>query len=133
MNLEWDPAQIIFNDGHIYQHHILQVNYTSYDVQRTQDIIHLNTSSNHIMVFASSDDPSGVCVWYAKVLGIYHSNVIYVGPGMVNYQAHRIYFVWVRWYQCFKPTEATNALEELSFLPIDDNNTFGFIDPEDIL
>ncbi|EGO04466.1 hypothetical protein SERLA73DRAFT_43941, partial [Serpula lacrymans var. lacrymans S7.3] len=109
------------------------VNYTSYDVRRAQDIIHPNTSSNHIMVFASSDDPSGVFFWYAKVLGIYHSNVIYVGPGMVNYQAHCIYFVWVRWYQRSKPTEATNALEELSFLPMDNDNTFRFIDPEDIL
>lgn len=32
---------------------------------------------------------------YARVLGVYHINAVYVGPGMVDYQPHWLEFLWV--------------------------------------
>ena len=35
---------------------------------------------------------------YARTLGMYHVNVIYVGPGSMDYQSQQMEFLWVRWY-----------------------------------
>jgi hypothetical protein len=32
---------------------------------------------------------------YAWVLGGYHANVIYTGPGMCDFEAHHFNFLWV--------------------------------------
>ena len=36
---------------------------------------------------------------YARVLGAYHVNVIYTGPGMRDFEAHHFEFLWVRWFE----------------------------------
>jgi len=41
---------------------------------------------------------------YARVLGAYHANIIYTGPGMHDYNARRFDFLWVRWYEVVKQT-----------------------------
>jgi hypothetical protein len=32
---------------------------------------------------------------YAQVLGVFHANVIYIGPGLANYQPQQMDFLWV--------------------------------------
>ena len=64
---------VLFNHDRIYQHNILHVNYTSYDVRRSQDVINPITSHRNIMMLPDSsvDDScldSPFC--YAHVLGI---------------------------------------------------------------
>jgi len=44
---------------------------------------------------------------YARVLGAYHANVIYTGPGIRDYNARRFDFLWVRWYEVVKQTGST--------------------------
>lgn len=73
---------------------------------------------------------------YARVLGIYHANVIYVGHGMLNYQPRRMEFLWVRWYHTVDTaTSGWKALklDRVKFLPVVDDGAFGFIDPSDVL
>ncbi|KAI1782269.1 hypothetical protein LXA43DRAFT_906322, partial [Ganoderma leucocontextum] len=62
-------------------------NYTTYDLKRDCDIIHPSTEKADILVYTpgsasiASDVPgSSVYPWtYARVLGIYHANVILPG------------------------------------------------------
>ena len=35
---------------------------------------------------------------YAQILSTYHANVIYVGPGILDYQSCCMEFLWVCWY-----------------------------------
>jgi hypothetical protein len=71
---------------------------------------------------------------YARVLGIYHVNVIYVGPGMVDYNFRRFEFLWVRWYQVHPPeNNKLYRLDQLSFLPVTSPGAFGFVDPADVV
>jgi hypothetical protein len=53
------------------------------------------------MVLADDNDNSASAhpFKYARILGIYHVNALYVGHRMVDYQPRRMDFVWVRWYQ----------------------------------
>jgi hypothetical protein len=67
-----DNAEPIFiQDDTLYNHPILTINYTSYDLQREQDTIHLGYGREGIMVYTPTlgrHEP-----WsYANVLAIYH-------------------------------------------------------------
>ncbi|EGN91887.1 hypothetical protein SERLA73DRAFT_66705, partial [Serpula lacrymans var. lacrymans S7.3] len=113
-------------------HSTMRINYTSYNVRRGQDVINSNTSHNNVMVLAGLDNPSGHHFWYARVLGIYHANIIYTGPGMVDYQAHCLDFLWVRWYEPLEPATLPTShkhLEKISFVRMDREDVFGFLDP----
>ena len=73
---------------------------------------------------------------YARVLGVYHANVIYTGPGMADFKPRRVEFLWVRWYQVHSGHEeflAQSRLPELSFYPIYTPHAFGFVDPANVL
>jgi hypothetical protein len=131
--------KVLFKHDRMYPHNLLHINYTTYDVQRSQDIVNASTSHCNVMVLADqSDDPNAdvhpFC--YARVIGVYHVNVVYVGPGMLDYQPRRMEFLWVRWYQAFG---ATNPgwrgcrLDCIHFQPVTDEDAFGFIDPSDVL
>ena len=62
---------IHFKGDSIYQHNIMRVNYTTYDVRRAQDTINPNTD-HHDIITHSFQDPSlaGHQYLYARVLGI---------------------------------------------------------------
>jgi hypothetical protein len=68
----------------------MRINYTTYDVRRSQDIINTTTSRHDVMVLADPGDHTAAShpFRYARVLGVYHVNVIYVGAGMIDYQPH---------------------------------------------
>ena len=102
-------------------------------------MINPGTSHRDIMVLANnpdSDDESNHRFLYARVLGIYHINVIYTGDGSVDYTARRVEFLWVRWFDY----DGNNSfgwtdfkLDPVRFLPTADEGAFGFVDPNDVL
>jgi hypothetical protein len=121
----------------MYQHNIARVNYTTYDIRRSQDVISISTPRRDIMVLADfGDNNSAQPFRYARVLGIFHVNAIYVGPGMVNYQPHRLEFLWIRWYRNMN-TMATGwqacKLGRVQFPSMSEDDAFGFLDPSDVL
>lgn len=134
-----DIDDVHFKNDRLYHHNVMRINYTTYDVRRSQDNINPGTDHRDIMLlsFAGPDSPCHQFV-YARVLGIYHVNVIYTGPGMVDYHARRMEFLWVRWYEDLDdiPVEASwsrRRLDRLQFPPMEEEGSFGFIDPGNVL
>lgn len=84
------------------------------------------------MLNKSAGNPDTHPFLYARVIGIYHVNVIYTGPGMLNYDATRFDFLWVRWYE-HVPNTTLYRLDQLTFPPMSGDNAFGFVDPADVL
>ena len=125
---------ILFKNDVIYKHQLVQFNYTTYDVRRGQDVINPNTSHHNVMVLAQPDDSRGP-FWYARVLGIYHANIFYTGPGMLDYRPRRMEFLWVRWYSNSGATHSWDAcqLDRVQFPPVAQENAFEFIDPQAVL
>jgi hypothetical protein len=84
------------------------------------------------MVLADGDDAESHPFLYGCVLGVYHVNVIYTGPGMLDYRARRLEFVWVRWYDHIKPhgSWSTRTLDQLDF---PGEGGYDFIDPANIM
>ena len=96
-----DFNMVLFDKNWIYCHQLAQFNHTMYNVWRGQDIIHPNTSHCNVMLIAADTEAGEEpvhCFLYARVLGIYHANVIYTGPQSMDYRPLWMEFLWVRWY-----------------------------------
>jgi hypothetical protein len=133
-----DPGAVLFRHDRIYRHNLLRVNYTTYDVRRSQDVMNASTSHHNIMVLADDDDNSASAhpFKYARILGIYHVNALYVGHRMIDYQPRRMDFVWVRWYQNTGVVPngwRDDKLDCIKFPSINQDDSFGFVDPADVL
>lgn len=132
-----DINSIILKDDRMYHHNTARFNYTTYDVRRSQDIINPKTPHCNIMVLCADDNigRQGHRYIYAKVLGIYHVNVIFIGNGMVDYTPHQMEFLWVCWYTPMDDLAAweTSMLDRLSFPRMADKFSFDFLDPADVL
>jgi len=134
-------AFVFFKDDRIYHHKLSRFHFTTYDVRRGTDIINPGTSHSNIMLLADNTGPAGSSsnlhpFLYARVLGTYHANVIYGGPGMTDYKARRLDFLWVRWYEVEDSGSAgwiSSKLDTLHFPPMDGEFSFGFVDPDDVL
>jgi hypothetical protein len=129
---------VFFKNDCMYRHNIARFNYTTYDVRRAQDVINPGTLHRDIMLLAKTGNtnPSDHPFLYARVLGIYHVNVIYTGEGMLDYAARRVDFLWVRWFN-YNGSRSLQwddfKLDSLSFPPMETANAFGFVDPKDVL
>jgi hypothetical protein len=133
----FDHARLLLKQDRMYLHNILRVNYTTYDVRRKQDTINPNTSHRDIMVLAENDDDSDHPFWYARVIAIFHVNVVYTAGTLVDYNPRKVEVLWVRWFE-----HDTNApvgswshsrLDRLHFPPMVHNDAFGFLDPADVV
>jgi hypothetical protein len=134
---EKDLNTVILKDDRMYQHNISRFNYTTYDVRRAQDVINPKTPHCNVMVLRADDDTGNQDhrYIYGKVLGVYHINVIFIGSGMVDYTPLRLEFLWIRWYEPMDQRSAweTSTLDRVTFPPMADEHSFGFLDPADVL
>ena len=70
------------------------------------------------------------------MLGIFHANIIYTGPGSKDFQSRRIEFLWVQWFEVLQNRVSAweqHTLDTIRFLPMADKGAFGFVDPADVL
>ncbi|KAF7326218.1 hypothetical protein MKEN_00474500 [Mycena kentingensis (nom. inval.)] len=124
--------EVDFRNNRMYPHATCKVNFTTYDMQRDQDIISPRTRPN--VMLRSEDPDDSHPYWYARVLSILHADVKI--PGMASYQ--RIEYLFVRWYTCHPLHRCLPdhpGMPMLSFVPFDDavNDAFGFIDPNALI
>jgi hypothetical protein len=138
--IDGDPNAVLFKHDRIYQHKLIHINYTTYDVRRSQDVANASTTHCNVMTLADPSEHDSVSSHpfkYARILGVYHVNVVYTGPGMLDYQPRKLEFLWVRWYRTLKTTRHAGwggrKLDRLQFVPWGEDDAFGFLDPSDVL
>ncbi|KAI0056519.1 hypothetical protein BV25DRAFT_1893990 [Artomyces pyxidatus] len=133
---ERETVQIIGNK--MYEHSVVRVNYTTYDVRRGQDTINPRTHPD-VMVLSQEDldDRDFHPYWYARIARIFHVNVRHVGPASVSEEPQRMDVLWVRWLgrDVSAPSGyAAMRLHRVGFLDVDtEPDAFGFLDPDKIL
>jgi hypothetical protein len=110
----------------------LRLNYTTYDVRRDHDLIHVGTSCCNVMALDAEREG---CFCYARVLGVFHANVLYLGEGTRDFAPRRLDFLWVRWYTIAEPSLSLEpgVLECVQFPPMASGDAFGFLDPADLI
>jgi hypothetical protein len=135
-----DANLIFFKNDLVYRHNVLTINYTTYDVRRAQDTVNPRTEHCNIMLLQVADGARHQ-YRYARVLGIYHANVIYSGRGSggkVDHRSRRMEFLWVRWFENINNDSVLQGwrkgrFDELRFHRIASKEAFGFVDPGDVL
>ena len=140
---------IIIKDNRVYNHKLARFYHTTYDVRRSEDIINPQTPHCNIMMLsnamsshatpstASSNHP----FLYGRVIGIYHVNVIYTGPGTKEYDPMRFDILHMRWFQLHVVQSRvrgqsgwdSSRLDCVTFPPMAHTESFGFIDPSLVL
>lgn len=127
-----DRRAISFVGNRIYRHKVMRVNYTTYDLRRDQDSLNPRTQAD-VMLLGHEDDPNAHPFWYARIIGIFHAYVVRSGD---VFKQERIEFLWIRWLGK-DPTHrsgfAARRLPRIGFVPDDDADAFGFLDPQDVL
>ncbi|OCB90166.1 hypothetical protein A7U60_g2627 [Sanghuangporus baumii] len=117
----------------LYRLKVLRVNYTTYDLRRVSDTINPNTHPDVMLLSGGSGTDHPYC--YARVIGLFHADIAYTGPGSASRDFKRMNIIWVRHLQ-IDPTYSfgftAKRLPRLQFLH-SDSAAFEFLDPELIL
>ena len=125
----------IENNNQIYQHRTLQINYTSYDLQRHSDLINIRTRPD--LMVLSEEEAHSHPYKYGRLIDIFTVPVHYKGSKpIVGTRRQRLCVLWVRWYE--RDTDhqdgfSTLRLPRLSFVDPSEPHAHGFIDPTTVL
>ncbi|KAI5896414.1 uncharacterized protein SCHCODRAFT_01150321 [Schizophyllum commune H4-8] len=134
-------AQVVIQNDRVFPHATLAVNYTTYDIRRDQDLIHVPAVSGRppdddflghrdVMVYNTSDIRPHPFA-YARVLKVFHARISHP---TLSPEPRRVEFLWVRWFSLIDhgqsgPTKM--RLERLQYL--DGPSAFGFVDPSEVI
>ncbi|KAJ7712525.1 hypothetical protein B0H14DRAFT_679246, partial [Mycena olivaceomarginata] len=126
---------LIVNDR-VYRHKVLRVNYTSYDVHRGQDSMNPRTHADIMMLPPNDTDTvSDHPFYYARILGVFHCDVVYNDNGTQT-PAVPVSFLWVRRFRIdrsFKAGFKRKRLHRIEFMPDDEPDAYGFVDPDEVI
>jgi hypothetical protein len=132
LNVTTDSRVFIKGDT-LYRHPLSTISYTTYDLQREEDSIHLNFGSQAVMVY--SPTLQGTEPWlYAYIIAIYH---VFVST-VADPEPKRLELLWVRWMergQSHLRGENSSRYTHISFVRDSGipGEAFGFIDPSHII
>ncbi|PPR01795.1 hypothetical protein CVT24_001691, partial [Panaeolus cyanescens] len=119
----------------LYEHSVLRVNYTTYDLRRSQDSLNPRTH-NDILTLSRDDNPSHPFS-YARIIGAFHAEITYNGSRRQRIvRPARIDFLWVCWFeldQSYQGGWAAKRLHRVRFVPCANGNAFGFLDPDCVI
>ncbi|TFK28673.1 hypothetical protein FA15DRAFT_570177, partial [Coprinopsis marcescibilis] len=129
---------VVLRQNRIYTHKIMQIKYTTYDIRREADVLHLDTPRSNILVINEEykTGQSKHMFKYGHVIGIFHSKVSFVGPLRDQsrcYEPHRLDYLWVRWYMVDEHLQGPNSLDQVKFVPVSRKDAFGFLDPRRVV
>lgn len=130
---------VIICNHRVYCHKVFRLNYTSYDVQRHQDLINPRNHTNIITPAADWDPVSGTAesghpFTYAHILGVFHADILLTSSATPI--AKTVEFLWVRWYRIdkrFKGHLKQWHLHCLEFMESSDPHAYGFLNPDNII
>ena len=125
--------RVFIKDDTLYEHPLLTINYTAYNLKRDTDVIHLNFGNQAVIVYSPTSQ--GAEPWlYAYIVAIYHVFVYTAADP----EHKRVELLWVRWMErdltqlggqnSFQYTRISFA--QHSNVP---GEAFGFVDPSHII
>jgi hypothetical protein len=133
-----DRHTVSFVNNRLYQHKVIRVNYTTYDLRRAQDSLNPRTHVD-VMVLSHEDEEDESRqhpYWYARIIGIFHVNIRHTGPESKSMVPQKMDFLWVRWFGrdlSYAAGWEAKRLHRLGFLSHEDPDAFGFLDPAGVI
>ena len=132
---ENNTEQIFIENDTLREHPILNIKYTSYEVQQERDIVHIGYGRTGVMVYTPTLQEGENEHWsYANILRIYRVTVCTTS----NPEPQTLTVLWVRWMERSEfgltgPNSRNYA--RVSFVPWSGTpgSTFDFVDPSHII
>ncbi|KAF9464233.1 hypothetical protein BDZ94DRAFT_1216685 [Collybia nuda] len=118
----------------IYAVKVLRINHTTYDIRRDQDSMNPRTHCN-VMLHSQETEKGAHPFWYARVLGVFHAEVLHTGENARNRSIQHMEFLWVRWFGIepdYQSGFKVAKLPKIGFVTETDG-AFGFLDPSLVL
>ena len=118
-------------DNRLYSVAFMQINYTTSDVHREQDIINPHIHSD-VMVLLCENKPSHHPYWYARVLRIFCAYVHHCGRDSWDSSIQPMEILWVCWYGTvpgYRHSSTVARLPKVGLVLDSDPAAFGFLDP----
>ncbi|KAJ3531672.1 hypothetical protein NM688_g7542 [Phlebia brevispora] len=129
-----ERRSLVFRDNRIYMHKVLHVNYTTYDLRRAQDSLNPRTHADVMLTGHDDDCSEANPYWYARIIRIFHTEVHRAED--INAPFQKMEFLWVRWLghdSTWHSGWHTRCLPRIGFVPEDDVDAFGFLDPQEVV
>ncbi|PPR03767.1 hypothetical protein CVT24_007510 [Panaeolus cyanescens] len=126
----------ICNDS-LYEHSVLRVNYTTYDLRRSQDSFNPRTHADILLLSDTSENDHPFS--YARIFRLFHVDITYHCQDGRSFMVPKTFDIaWVRWLQIDEEHNSgweARRLHRVHFVP---HNTlqsaaFGFVNPDDII
>jgi hypothetical protein len=118
----------------IYSVHTMQVYYTTYDFRREYNTINPRTCTD-VMVLSGELIPNHP-YWYALVLGIYYLETWLTNSNRYQPMKQHLEVLWVRWLVLLQNHQSSmkyTHLPKVVFVNESDSDTFGFLDPSQVI
>lgn len=132
-----DRATITFLENKIFRHKVIRVNYTTYDMRRNQDSCNPRTHADIMTLSGDPDDSKQHPYWFARLIGIYHANVVHLKPGSRLASTQRMDFLFVRWFGRANEQShygiRSKRMPKVGFIDVENPEAFGFVDPGNVL
>ena len=76
------------------------MNYTTYNLRRAQDTLNLRTHADFMTLSHEDDEElkTKFPYWFGRIVGIFHTAVVYIGPGSRSVDPQHMEFLFVRWF-----------------------------------
>ena len=132
---ERNDLRIIGGLNQIIQSTVLRINYTTYDIRRGQDVLRPGPKC-FVFTLSREDGPDAHPFWYAQVLRAFHVKVLHTGPHARCRSPQTMEILWVRWLGVepkYRWGFRRARLPKVGFVPVSDDNAFGFLDPSLII
>lgn len=87
------------------------------------------------MLAPDSDDPTTHPFVYARILGVYHAEVVHNVPGAPTVPVP-VEFLWVRWFRLDKTHVGgfkRKRLHRVEFVPDSEPGAYGFVNPDEVI
>jgi hypothetical protein len=120
-------------ENKIFEHKVLHVNYTTYDLRQEQDSVTLRTHPD-VMVLSQETDEQRHPYWYAHVLRIFQVNIRDYGDRTGGEDIRRFDILFVHWFGRDPDLPSgfgARQLPKVGFLHEDNPDAFGFLNPDD--
>ncbi|KAE9382735.1 hypothetical protein BT96DRAFT_845113, partial [Gymnopus androsaceus JB14] len=132
-----DRATITFLENKIFRHKVIRLNYTTYDMRRNQDSCNPRTHADIMTLSGDPDDCTEHPYWFARIIGIYHANVVHLKPGSKLARIQRMDFLFVRWFGRANEQShygiCSKRMPKVGFIDAENPEAFGFVNPSDVL
>ncbi|KAJ3557352.1 hypothetical protein NP233_g11763 [Leucocoprinus birnbaumii] len=123
-----------FLRNRIYHRKRVQINYTTYDLRRSQDTINPDYHADIMVLSESQGEDTGSAYAYARVLRVFHAEVFDHNSQSPHPGPKHTEFLWVRWYNVDTTYSAGFQHRRLPRLRLaSGDEAFGFIDPSNII